>query len=144
MKHVSWQEGIYYVINPAKEIPWIGVNELGQVELSFVPFLMRHSINVHCGFSMYTVTRSSTRCKCNRNIPLDNGKLGLVDRLAFSCKADMFQLESVMLCMPSELTWRVIGKSQLSSDNAGHADYRLLKASRAQDCVELRKKSPDR
>jgi hypothetical protein len=25
------QEGIYYVINPSKEIPWTGVNELGQV-----------------------------------------------------------------------------------------------------------------
>lgn len=25
------QEGIYYVTNPTKDIPWIGVNELGQV-----------------------------------------------------------------------------------------------------------------
>uniref|UniRef100_A0A7S0QSI9 Uncharacterized protein n=1 Tax=Cryptomonas curvata TaxID=233186 RepID=A0A7S0QSI9_9CRYP len=24
------KEGIYYVINPSKEIPWTGVNELGQ------------------------------------------------------------------------------------------------------------------
>ena len=72
------QEGIYYVINPSKEIPWTGVNELGQVELGIL-LIIASQIELHVTVLLFLISSSlssmcsrippSTRTKWSRSSP---------------------------------------------------------------------------